>query len=92
MRAHEVIVHPLVSEKGEWRKGHQNVYLFEVHAHANKIEIARAIEEIYGVTVLDVRTMWRHGKPRRVRLTHGTTRRWKRAEVKLDPDDHIQVM
>lgn len=92
MNAYEVIIRPLVSEKGVWRQGNQNVYTFEVHAKANKIVIAKAVEELYDVTVLDVRTMWRHGKPRRVRLTKGTTRHWKRAEVKLDPDDHIEVV
>ncbi|KPJ71061.1 MAG: hypothetical protein AMS14_09590 [Planctomycetes bacterium DG_20] len=92
VRPHEVIVRPLVTEKGVWRTQTQNVYTFEVHPKANKIEIARAVAEIYGVTVLAVRTMWRHGKPRRVRLTRGRTRRWKRAEVKLDPDDRIEVV
>ena len=92
MRPHEVIVRPLVTEKGIWRSERQNVYTFEVHARANKIEIARAVAAMYGVTVLAVRTMWRHGKPRRVRLSRGRTRRWKRAEVKLDPDDRIEVV
>ena len=92
MRAHEVIVRPLVTEKGVWRTENQNVYTFEVHPRANKVEIAQAVAAIYDVTVLGVRTMWRHGKPRRVRLTKGRTRRWKRAEVKLDPDDRIEVV
>ena len=92
MNPYEVIVRPLVTEKGLWRTQTQNVYTFEVHPQANKVEIARAVEEIYGVRVLDVRTMWRHGKPRRVRLSRGRTKKWKRAEVKLDPDDHIEVV
>ena len=92
MNPYEVIVRPLVTEKGLWRTQTQNVYTFEVHPQANKVEIARAVQEIYGVRVLDVRTMWRHGKPRRVRLSRGRTKKWKRAEVKLDPDDHIEVV
>jgi len=92
VKAHEVIVRPLLTEKGNWRTETQNVYTFEVHAGANKIEIASAVSELYGVKVVDVRTMWRRGKPRRVRLSRGRTRRWKRAEVKLDPDDRIEVI
>ena len=91
MNPYEIIVRPLVTEKGVWRMQTQNVYTFEVHPKANKIEIARAVEELYGVKVLKVRTMWRQGKPRRVRLTRGRTKRWKRAEVKLDPDDRIEI-
>lgn len=92
MRPHEVVIRPLVSEKGVWRTQSQNVYTFEVNPKANKIDIARAIAALYDVTVTDVRTMWRHGKPRRVRLSRGRTRKWKRAEVRLDPDDHIEVV
>ncbi|NIW35367.1 MAG: 50S ribosomal protein L23, partial [Gemmatimonadetes bacterium] len=54
--AHEVIVSPVVTEKSTAQMGDENVYTFVVDEKANKIEIARAVESLWDVTVEDVRT------------------------------------
>lgn len=85
----QIIVRPIVSEKSYEMIGH-NRYTFEVAKHATKPAIARAIEEIFGVTVMKVNTMNVNGKPRRVRLAKGQTRDWKKAVVTLKEGDSIE--
>ena len=72
-------------------KGH---YAFEVDIHANKIEIAKAVEKKFNVTVLNVRTMKHKGKAksqltRRGRF-QGRTSQWKKAMVRLKEGDKIE--
>jgi large subunit ribosomal protein L23 len=73
------------------RQARGGAYAFEVHPKASKAEIRQAIEKIYNVRVLSVRTATRHGKQRRYRMTTGTTRQWKKAVVVLDPNYHIDL-
>jgi large subunit ribosomal protein L23 len=86
-----VIIKPLVTEKSTHLQETRNVYAFQVHQSANKVEIRRAIETIYNVKVKDVRTMNRKGKPRRSRLKMAKTSNWKRAIVTLAPDSRIEL-
>ena len=79
----QVVVRPIITEKSDKSVNYQNAYVFEVAADANKIEIHRAVEEIWGVKVLSVRTMNKKGKVRRVRYKRGKTSQWKKAIVKL---------
>ena len=88
--SYQILLRPLVTEKGMEQVNDHNQYPFEVHAKANKAEIRRAVEEVFGVTVRKVRTMSRKGKPRRLRFRRGTTRDWKKAVVTLIPGDSIQ--
>jgi large subunit ribosomal protein L23 len=102
MDIYQVLRRPLVTEKSthqskqnhdatKSRSGRGGSYSFEVHPSARKAEIRGAIEKIYGVRVIDVRTSNRVGKQRRYRYTSGTTRKWKKAVVVLHPDFHIDL-
>lgn len=88
---HQVVIRPLVTEKGTRTSATLNAYPFQVHPEANKFEIKYAIEHIYNVKVREVRTANRKGKPRRTRFKRGLTSHWKRAVVVLDPDYHIDL-
>ena len=92
MDNYQILIRPLITEKGVEEVNDLNQYPFEVNAQANKAEIRRAVEDIFGVRVRKVRTMTRHGKPRRVRYTRGRTRRWKKAVVTLIPGDTIEFI
>jgi large subunit ribosomal protein L23 len=99
---YHTIIRPLVTEKGTFQsqQSHEGTnsrvarggsYSFEVHPDVNKAQIKQAIEKIYNVKVLDVRTANRQGKPRRVRFKRGETKHWKKAVVVLDPASHIDL-
>ena len=72
----------------------QGKYVFVVHMKANKLEVKRAVEEIYGVAVDDVHTMIMPGKMNRTRGRRSTTRRgpWKKAIVTLEPGEIIEAL
>lgn len=89
LEPHQVIVRPLVTEKGMHRSTRYNAYAFEVNTLATKVDIRRAVEELFHVKVLRVHTVNRKGKPRRSRNVVGHTRDWKKAIVKLDPEHRI---
>lgn len=90
--SYQIIRRPLITEKGMALVNEQNQYPFEVDSAANKAEIKRAIEEVFGVHVRKVRTMTRPGKPRRYRYWKGTTSGWKRAVVTLAPGETIDFI
>ncbi len=87
-----VLVRPVVSEK-TYGLMEQNVYVFIVHPHANKLEIRRAVEEAFGVKVDNVNTLNRRGKSTRNRRTNVPGRRadTKRAFVTLHSGDKIDL-
>jgi len=88
----QVVLRPLLNEKGEILKERVRAYPFEVAADANKIEIRQAIEAIFdNVKVIAVRTMNRKGKWRRLRYKTGRTRSWKRALVFVSKDSTIEL-
>lgn len=89
LEPHQVILRPLVTEKGMHRSTRYNAYAFEVNRLANKHDIRRAVEELFNVKVLRVHTMNRKGKPRRTRFRGGSTKDWKRAVVKLHSEHRI---
>jgi large subunit ribosomal protein L23 len=68
----------------------QNKYSFEVMRDANKIEIRRAVEEVFKVKVSLVRTISMHPKPKRMGRFAGRTRAWKKAIVTLLPGQRIE--
>lgn len=88
---YNVVIRPLVTEKGTHQSQTLNAYAFEVAPKANKAQIKQAIEKIYNVKVLEVRTQNRKGKPRRAGRTMTATRSWKKAVVLLHPDHHIDL-
>ena len=83
----------LLTEKGTQLSEEENKYLFRVSMTANKIEIKRAVEELFSVRVMAVNTMRRKGKKKRERTaSYGTTAAWKRAVVTLHADDSINLI
>jgi large subunit ribosomal protein L23 len=89
--AYNIVIRPLVTEKGTHQSEKRNAYAFEVAAEANKAQIRRAIEMIYKVKVVDVRTANRKGKKRRQGMRYGVTSHWKKAVVVLDSEYHIDL-
>lgn len=90
MDARDVIIRPVVSEKS-YDLMEQNRYTFEVHKDAKKEQIAQAVTEVFGVTVLKVNTMNVSGKPRRLRYNKGLSRSWKKAIVTVKAGDTIDL-
>lgn len=89
LESHQVILRPLVTEKGTNRSTNFNSYAFEVNRMATKDDVKKAVEELFSVKVLRVHTLNRKGKPRKTRFRSGQTRDWKKAIVKLDPEHRI---
>lgn len=89
LEPHQVILRPLVTEKGMNRSTRNNAYAFEVSTQATKEDVRRAVEELFEVKVVKVRTQNRRGKPRRTRFRQGRTSDWKKAIVQLDPEHRI---
>ena len=88
----QIILRPLLNEKGEILKKRVRAYPFEVARDANKIEIRKAVEQLFdNVKVVAVRTMTRKGKRRRLRYKSGRTRSWKRALVFISEDSTIEI-
>ena len=84
----DIIKRILLTEKGTRLSEQQNKYLFRVSKDANKVEIKRAVEELFNVRVMAVNTMCRKGKKKRLRTAHaGTTAAWKRAVVTVNQED-----
>ena len=86
-----VIIKPLVTEKSTHQQATRNAYAFQVATWANKPQIRQAVEKVYNVKVLDVRTMNRKGKPRRAKFKIAHTSNWKRAIVVLDENSRIEL-
>src|SRR3954447_17686005 len=86
LEAYQVIVRPLITEKGTHQSTHRNAFPFEVNQWATKDEIKAAAEELFGVRVAKVRTQNRQGKRRRFRFRMGKLSSWKKAIIILHPD------
>ena len=80
---YQIIRRPLLTEKSTWLKEENRELCFEVDIRANKLEIKRAVEELFKVKVERVRTQRVKGKKRRVGLKEGKKPDWKKAYVKL---------
>ena len=82
MEAHDIIIRPIITEKAMLGTS-QKKYTFKVDKNANKVEIAKAVEKVFGVQVEKVNTLNVRGKMRRRGRTTGFTPAWKKAVVKL---------
>lgn len=89
MDPHHVVLRPLVTEKGTHQSERYNAYAFEVAPRATKLDIRHAVETLWNVRVVSVRTQTRKGKPRRTRTALGHTSDWKKAIVELHEEDRI---
>lgn len=87
---YQIIRRPLITEKGTELKHRANQYLFEVARDANKLEIKHAIESLFRVKVLRVRTLSVQGKEKRVGRFLGRTPDWKKAVATLKEGDSIE--
>ncbi len=86
----QVIIRPVVSEKS-YVLAAAGKYTFRVHPDAHKTQIRQAIESLFDVHVLEVRTMSVKSKPKRRGQIHGRTRSWKKAMVQVAPGDSIPI-
>jgi large subunit ribosomal protein L23 len=87
----KIIRRPLVSEKSTGMRINENKYIFRVDRKANKVEIKRAIEELFKVKVEDVTTMMMYGKPKRLGRFEGRRPDWKKAVVRLKKGETIEL-
>jgi len=88
-----ILIKPIISEKSEYLSGDFNQYSFVVNKKANKIEIGKAVEEMYGVQVSSVNTMIMPSKSKvrntRSGMLRGSVSAYKKAIVKLAPGEEI---
>ncbi len=89
LEPYQVVLRPLVTEKGTHISERDNAYTFEVNPLATKTDVKRAVEELWSVRVVGVRIQNRKGKPRRHKMRVGSTRNWKKAIVQLHDEDRI---
>lgn len=87
----KVVVRPVISEKAFRLAQLHNQYTFEVLQDAHKIQIRQAVEDIFDVTVTDVRIVKVQSKPKRRGYTRGTRSGFKKAIVELAPTDRIEL-
>ena len=83
MNANQIIRRPLVTEKSTLLREGGNVLVFEVDAKANKIEVKKAVEELFKVKVEEVRLFNVRGKMKRMGRWAGRRRDWRKAYVRL---------
>ena len=89
MNAYNVIKRPIVTEKTSIQKENDNQITFEVAKDANRVQIRKAVEEIFKVQVIGVRTAHVRGKFKQRGRIIGKRRDWKKAVVKLTPGQRI---
>ena len=90
LETHQVILQPLITEKGTHQSTHRRAYPFQVNQWATKDEIKAAVEELFNVRVEKVRTQMRQGKKRRFKFRVGRLSAWKKAIVTLNSEDKIE--
>ena len=83
--AYDIIVKPIITEQS-MEETAEKKYVFQVAIDANKIEIKKAVEEIFGVKVEKVNTIRMEGKEKRMGVHIGRRANWKKAMVKLTAD------
>jgi large subunit ribosomal protein L23 len=90
LEAYQIIRRPIITEKGSTLKDEANQVVFEVSPNANKPQIKKAIEWLFKVSVLAVRTQNRQGKKKRVGKSVGKRKDWKKAIVTLKQGDRVE--
>ena len=86
----QVIIRPVISEKS-YVLSAAGKYTFRVHPDAHKTEIRQAVEQLFDVKVVEVRTVSVKSKPKRRGVTRGRTRTWKKAIVQVRAGDTIPI-
>jgi large subunit ribosomal protein L23 len=90
LHPNQVLLAPHVSEKS-YSLIPDRKYTFKVHPDAHKTQIRQAIEDLFDVRVVEVRTASVKSKPKRRGLTAGRSRSWKKAIVQVRPGDQIPI-
>ena len=88
---YSVIKRPVITEKSNHLREQENQYVFEVMGKATKVQVRQAVEQIFGVRVLSVRTSVVRGKVKRIRRGLGKLPNWKKAVVNIHADDTIAL-
>jgi len=86
----QLIRRPLITEKASHLKEASNTVCFEVAVSANKIEVRKAVEKLFGVKVTNVRVANRQGKMKRMGRFVGRRKAWKKAYVRLAPGEKLE--
>jgi large subunit ribosomal protein L23 len=89
LEQYRLIRRPVVTEKSTALKEENNQLVFEVELGANKSEVKKAVERLFKVTVLSVRTQNREGKRKKLGRSIGRRRQWKKAIVTLKQGDRV---
>ena len=92
LRPYQVIIRPLITEKGTHLTTRTNSYTFMVNPIANKTQIRAAVEELFNVRVEKVNTQNRMGKLARFKQIPGKMPAWKKAIVSLHEDDKLDFI
>ncbi len=87
----DIIIRPVLTEKTYRLQAENNQYVFEVARDANKVEVKKAIEELFRVNVEKVQIINVKPKPKRLRRAPGKTRAWKKAIVRLRKGETIPL-
>ena len=90
MTPHEILRKPVITEKSTIQKEANNQFTFDVDRRANKVEIRRAVEQVFNARVVNVRTIRMNGKVKRFGRTLGKRRNWKKAIVTLAQGEHVE--
>ena len=88
---YQVLKRPVITEKSNSLREERNQFVFEVAIDANKIEVRDAVQKLFGVRVVDVRTQIVRGKVKRLRRSFGKQPNWKKAIVTLHDEDSIEL-
>ena len=91
METYQVMKKPLITEKSTIVREESNKYFFEVDRRANKVEIGKAVEKLFNVKVVDVKTMIVKGKVKRMGRYQGKRPDWKKAIVTLQAGYKIEI-
>lgn len=89
MISRQIVISPVITEKSSEAREARNCYTFNVSLNANKIEIKKAIEEIFKVGVIKVNTIRQRGKNKRMGRYEGKKPDYKKAVVQLRAGDSI---
>lgn len=90
MNANDIILKPVISEKTTEMAG-MNKYVFRVSTNANKLTVAHAVKELFGVKPEKINIMMVRGKYRKLRFKYGKRSAWKKAIVTLKPGEKIEL-
>jgi len=92
MNVYDVIVKPIITEKGTRIKEEQNKIVLKVAREANKMDVKKAVETIFKVKVKDVATMMFKGKKKRIGVRSGERSDWKKAVVTLKEGQTVEYL